>query len=143
MKVPPRVVLDTNVALSALVFTHGRLASLRLAWQQARCHPLVSSVTAVELTRALAYPKFKLATDEQQEMLADYLPYCTAVRMPASPPPTPECRDPYDVPFLQLAVAGKADYLVTGDRDLMALSRRFAHPIVTADQFLMMLGEGP
>jgi putative PIN family toxin of toxin-antitoxin system len=143
MKVPPRVVLDTNVVLSALVFTHGRLAPLRLAWQQARCHPLVSSVTAVELTRALAYPKFKLATDEQQEMLADYLPYCTAVRMPASPPPTPECRDPYDVPFLQLAVASKADYSVTGDRGLLALARRVAHPIVSADWFLITLGKAP
>ena len=141
MKIPPRVVLDTNIVLSALVFTHGRLAPLRLAWQQARCHPLVSSVTAIELTRALAYPKFKLSTDEQQELLADYVPYCTAVRMPATPPRTPDCRDPYDVPFLQLAVVGKADYLVTGDRDLLALARGFAHPIVTAEQFLAALGK--
>jgi len=140
MKVQPRVVLDTNVVLSALVFAHGRLAPLRLAWQQARCHPLVSRVTTTELMRALTYPKFKLTTDEQQELLADYLPHCTAVRMPATPPRTPECRDPYGVPFLQLALAGRADYLVTGDRDLLALARQFARPIVTADQFLIELG---
>jgi predicted nucleic acid-binding protein len=47
------------------------------------------------------------------------------------------------VPFLQLAVAGKADYLVTGDRHLLALSRRVAHPIVTADRFLIALGKAP
>jgi len=143
MKVRPRVVLDTNIVLSALVFAAGRLAPLRLAWQQARCQPLVSAVTAAELVRALAYPKFRLGTEEQQELLADYLPYCNAVRMPAMPPPTPECRDPYDLPFLQLAVVAKADYLVTGDRDLLALAGRFARPIVTADEYLTASGTKP
>ena len=52
----PRVVFDTNVVLSALVFSKGRLAPLRDAWQGARCRPLVSRVAAAELSRALAYP---------------------------------------------------------------------------------------
>ncbi|MBY0575674.1 MAG: PIN domain-containing protein [Gallionellaceae bacterium] len=78
------------------------------------CQPLVSSATAAELIRVLAYPKFKLAGEEQQELLADYLPYCATVRMPAKLPATPVCRDKFDMPFLQLAVAGKADYLVAG-----------------------------
>jgi predicted nucleic acid-binding protein len=47
------------------------------------------------------------------------------------------------VPFLQLAVASKADYSVTGDRGLLALARRVAHPIVTADWFLITLGKAP
>jgi putative PIN family toxin of toxin-antitoxin system len=143
MKVRPRVVLDTNVVLSALVFADGRLAPLRLAWQQVRCHPLVSSATTTELVRALAYPKFRLAAEERQELLADYLPYCTAVRMPEAPPRTPECRDPYDIPFLELAIAGKADCLVTGDRDLLSLAGQLICPIITADEFLIALGKGP
>ena len=142
MTVSHRVVLDTDVVLSALIFAQGRLAPLRLAWQQARCRPLVSSVTATELMRALAYPKFKLPQDEQRELLADYLPYCSAVRMPAAPPRTPECRDPYDVPFLQLAVAGKVDFLVTGDRDLQALAGTFYCPIIAPDKFLRVLAAG-
>ena len=132
----PRVVLDTNVALSALVFAQGRLGALRQAWHAARCRPLLSQATAAELMRALAYPKFKPSADEQQELLADYLPYCSIVPMPARPPRTPQCRDPFDVPFLLLAVAGKADYLVSGDRDLLVLAGEFSCPIVTADQFL-------
>ncbi|HEU0202913.1 MAG TPA: PIN domain-containing protein, partial [Burkholderiaceae bacterium] len=83
MSRPRAVVLDTNVVLSALVFAGGRLASLREAWRAGRCRPLVSQPTADELMRALAYPKFRLAATEQQEMLADYLPYCTTVRLPA------------------------------------------------------------
>ena len=135
----PRVVLDTNVALSALVFAQGRLRVLRHAWHNARCRPLVSQTTVAELMRALAYPKFKLSAEEQQELLGDYLPYCTTVRMPTHAPRTPPCRDPLDVPFLQLALAGKADYLVSGDRDLLSLAGEFSCPIVTADGFLNVL----
>lgn len=137
----PRVVIDTNLVLSALVFVQGRLSPLRLAWQGAQCQPLLSSVTAAELIRVLAYPKFKLTTADQQELLADYLPYCTTVRMPAQPPVTPDCRDKFDLPFLQLAVAGKADYLVTGDQDLLALAGQFVCPIITADQFMKTLNK--
>lgn len=136
---PPRVVLDTNIVLSTLVFAHGRLASLRLAWQQARCRPLVSRATAAELIRVLAYPKFKLAADDQQELLADYLPYCTVVTIPARPPRTPACRDSFDVPFLQLAVVGKADFLVTGDQDLLSLAKGMSCPVISPDQFLQAL----
>ncbi|MEA5452385.1 putative toxin-antitoxin system toxin component, PIN family [Leptolyngbya sp. CCNP1308] len=41
--------------------------------------------------------------------------------MPPELPAVQDCRDPLDVPFLQLAVVGRADYLVTGDRDLLRL----------------------
>ena len=134
-----RVVLDTNVVLSALLFAQGRLAPLR-AWRDGRFKPLVSAATAKELVRALSYPKFRLSAAEQQELLADYLPYCETVHMPARPPKTPVCRDPFDVPFLQLAMAGRADYLVTGDQDLLVLSRRLSCPIVTPEKFLAMPG---
>ena len=57
---PPRVVLDTNVVLSALVFRKGTTARLRAAWQGGHCLPLVSAATAQELMRVLSYPKFRL-----------------------------------------------------------------------------------
>jgi len=136
MSRPPRVVLDTNLVLSALVFANGRLAALRHAWQGGKCVPLVSKATAAELIRVLAYPKFKLSDQDQQELLADYLPWCATVRIPNPPP---NCRDPFDQPFLQLAVAGKADYLVSGDQDVLTLAGEFKCPIVTAEQFFEAL----
>lgn len=117
------------------------MTPLRHAWQSERYQPMVSRVTAAELIRILAYLKFKLSPDEQQELLADYLPWCTTVRIPNPPPETPECRDPFDLPFLQLAIVGKADYLVSGDQDLLSLAGQFACPIVTADQFIKTLNE--
>ncbi|NOT12030.1 MAG: putative toxin-antitoxin system toxin component, PIN family [Methylococcaceae bacterium] len=135
----PRVVIDTNLVLSALVFTQGRLTSLRLAWQNQRIQPLVSKATAAELIRVLNYPKFKLSEDEQQELLADYLPYCFSISIPNPPPATPVCRDTFDVPFLQLALAGQADFLITGDQDLLCLTESFSRPIWTSEQLLQTL----
>ena len=139
MSARPRAVLDTNVVLSALLFKAGRLASLRSAWQTGRCRALVSRATAAELMRALSYPKFRLSGDEQQELLADYLPFCLVVRVPAKPPRTPRCRDPFDLAFLELAIAGRAEYLVTGDDDLLELSGELSCSIVTPSAFLSQL----
>lgn len=136
MKRVPRVVLDTNVVLSALVFTHGPASALRDTWQAGRCEPVVSKATIDELIRVLGYPKFKLAPDEQRELLADYLPYCLAVTMPVKLPRTPPCRDPFDLSFLQLAVVSKANFLVTGDRDLLSIKSRLLCPIVSLEAFL-------
>jgi putative PIN family toxin of toxin-antitoxin system len=135
-----RVVLDTNVVLSALVFGGGPAGRLRLGWQQLAFVPLVSTATAQELVRVLAYPKFRLSQSDQEELLADYLPYAQAVRIPQPPPTVPECRDPMDVPFLHLAVIGKVQLLVSGDKDLLALAEEFQQAtgcrIVTMDTFL-------
>jgi putative PIN family toxin of toxin-antitoxin system len=136
---PPRVVLDTNIVLSALVFTHGRAVALREAWQGGWCEPLVSKATVGELIRVLGYPKFKLDVEEPHELVGDYLPWCRTVAIPAKPPRTPSCRDPFDLPFLQLAVVSKADFLVSGDQDLLGIQGKLPCPIVTLDAFLAAL----
>ena len=118
----PRVVLDTNVVLSALVFRGGVAAALRDAWQQGRLVPLVCTQSAQELLRVLAYPKFRLSAGEQEALLADYLPWTEVVTLPEPPPAVPDCRDRADLPFLHLAVAGRAHWLVSGDRDLLVLA---------------------
>lgn len=135
----PRVVLDTNVVLSALLFARGDSANLRRTWLQGLCVPLVSSVTAQELIRVLTYPKFRLSADARQQLLADYLPYARSVRIPAPPSPVPDCRDPFDLPFLHLAVAGRASVLVTGDKDLHTLSGRLPFAIQTLSEFIAIL----
>jgi uncharacterized protein len=135
----PRVVVDTNLVISVLIFG-GKVSRLRLVWQEERFIPLVSPVTTTELIRVLAYPKFNLAPAEQEDLLSDYLLFCEAVTMPDRPPTVPECRDPFDVSFLALALVGKADYLITGDRDLLILHDSFARSIITADDFLKRIG---
>jgi putative PIN family toxin of toxin-antitoxin system len=121
-KPPPRVGLDTNVVLSALLFGGGWTARVRGGWQSGRFVPLASTATARELVRVLAYPKFRLSADEQEQLLSDVMPWMQVVQIPHPPPPVPACRDALDLPFLRLAIAGKAHALVSGDRDLLALA---------------------
>jgi putative PIN family toxin of toxin-antitoxin system len=125
----PRLVLDTNTVLSALLFSKGRLAWLRPAWQVKRFVPLVSRATTEELIRVLAYPKFKLSASERQDFLGDYLPFCETFDVPKSAN-LPTCRDAADIPFLALALATKADALVSGDADLLALANSFPIAII-------------
>ena len=121
MTSPPRVVVDTSVVLSCLVFTGSATTRIRIGWQTGRFIPLASTASAKELVRALAYPKFRLSAADQDELLADYMPWVKAIRIPEPPPRAPLCRDADDMPFVHLAIAGRARALVTGDRDLLAL----------------------
>ncbi len=130
-----RVVLDTNVVVSALLFSRGRLAWLRQAWQQGRFIALISRPVAEELMAVLAYPKFKLNSGEQRELLADYLPWCEIVSLPPELPAVADCRDTDDLKFLALAQVARADFLVSGDKDLLALAPGHQPPIINADDF--------
>ncbi|MFM7026804.1 MAG: putative toxin-antitoxin system toxin component, PIN family [Limnohabitans sp.] len=139
MSAAVRVVLDTNVVLSALVFRGGSAGQVRQAWQRGRVLPLASTATVQELVRVLAHPKFRLSRAEQDELLADYLPYAETVRIPQPPPRVSDCRDALDLPFMHLAVTGNAKVLVSGDRDLLAIAAEFERasscPIMTLDVF--------
>ena len=132
----PRIVLDTNVLVSAMLFADGRLAPLRRAWREGRVVPLVGRATVEELLRVLAYPKFRLTDAEREDLLADVLPFCETVAADAPAGDLPPCRDIRDRMFLELAVAGHADALVSGDADLLVLADRFQIPIVSPSRFL-------
>ena len=93
----------------------------------------------MELIRVLAYPKFRLTDVEREDLLGDFLPYCETVTVPDGIE-VPVCRDPLDRPFLEVAVAGKADWLVTGDSDLPSLAPAFEAPIVTPAALREILG---
>jgi putative PIN family toxin of toxin-antitoxin system len=129
-----RVVLDTNIVLSALLFSTGRLAWMRQAWQRQQLRPLVCRDSVSELLRVLGYPKFKLSAQEQQDLLGDFLPYTEVVALPTPWPVLPTCRDNKDQVFLVLAQAGQADALVSGDADILTLRDAFPTRIWTADE---------
>ena len=110
-------------------------------WTSGHIVPVVSQSTAYELLRVLAYPKFKLTPEEQQLVLAAFLPYTVTVKTMKSPMKA-KCRDPYDEMFLTLAAQGHADFLVTGDTDLLAVKGFSACPIVTPEQFRQKITGG-
>ena len=138
-----RVVLDTNVLVSALVFHTGTLSWLRDAWQSKRVLPLASRATTEELIRVFTYPRFGLSPEERTDLLADYLPWCETVSIPHPSPEIPYCRDPFDRVFLELALADQADTLISGDRDLLVLADSFPVTILQPADFKNRLSRGP
>lgn len=130
-----RVVLDTNVVVSALLFTSGRLAWMRRAWQHQALQPLVCRETVGELLCVLAYPKFKLTSEAQQSLLQDFLPFAEIVQLPQPWPALPLCRDGKDQVFLALAHVGRAQALITGDEDILAMRGEFPGLVMTADEW--------
>ena len=135
-----RVVFDTNTVISALLFSKGRLAWLRTVWRQGTVVPLISKTTTEEIVRVLAYPKFHLDTAEQEELLGDFLPFAEIIEADLPTGEVPICRDKHDQKFLELAAAGEADALVTGDTDLLVLGEQFPIPIMKPADFHRRIG---
>jgi putative PIN family toxin of toxin-antitoxin system len=123
----PRVVFDTSTVLSALAFPQGSLTWLRGHWANRECVPLLCKDTASEIEEVLKKSKFKLGSDEQIELLSDYVPFCEVVpkvrRCPIN------CRDKADQIFLDLAHSSQADVLVTSDKDLLVLAGQVSFTI--------------
>ncbi len=135
-KAVPRVVLDTNTVLSALLFNNTSLSQLRLCWQNQQLIPFASKATISELIRILAYPKFKLSSVVQRSFLDEYLPYIQSITRLETLPKTVICRDSDDIKFLELAITANINYLITGDKDLLVLPPMFQIKIITPAEFI-------
>jgi putative PIN family toxin of toxin-antitoxin system len=131
-----RVILDTNVLISRMLIprsTAGRAVSRMLHNAQI----LVSEATLGELAETLNRDKFDpyVSMTDRQELfnqfarVAEWVPVTTAVRL---------CRDPKDDRFLELAVDGQAHMIVTGDKDLLALSPFRAVRLLTPGEVLKL-----
>jgi len=136
----PRVVLDTNCIVSALLFSKGSVSWLRDDWMRQRFVPLVSHDTASELIKVLNYPKFQLDKNEQEIILTDFLPYAEVVRIKIVPQNLPALQDPDDLMFLSLAVFGNADALISGDTHILKVKSQLGRiPILTVTEFAAWL----
>jgi uncharacterized protein len=134
MTEPQRWLLDTNLLVSRLLAPSGTAA-------RAVDHALetgvllVSEETLAELARVLARPRFDpyVSPTEREQFLRLLGGVARVVhitrRMQA-------CRDPKDDKFLDVAINGEADAIVTGDKDLLVLHPFHAVPIMTATEFL-------
>lgn len=108
-----RVVLDSNVLLSALISPHGPPDAIYRAWRAARFELVTSREQLDELRRASRYPKLKAVLQPNcvGTMINNLQRATVLERLPAGP----ETADPYDAFLLAMAVASDPDYLVTGD----------------------------
>jgi uncharacterized protein len=133
-----RLVVDTNVLVSALLAGTSLPAHLVTLWREGRFDLLISATQLDELMRVTRYPKIRerltpaLAGRLINE-LREVAIFVENLR------PVTICADPFDNYLLATAAAGAADYIVTGDkRDLLGLNLYEGVRIVAVREFLEM-----
>ena len=132
-----RVVIDTNVVVSGLLFG-GVPGNIIPLWRGGHIRPLASSEIIDEYLRVLAYPKFALSEEEINYLLyREILPYFEIVTVKRGRVIVKE--DPSDEMFIRCAVAGKDEIIISGDRRLLALKSYGGLQIVAPSQFLKQL----
>jgi putative PIN family toxin of toxin-antitoxin system len=138
-----RLVLDTNILVGALISRSGPPGELLAAVKDRRITPIISEAQLAELRDVLGRERLRpyIRRVDAEDLLATI----DAIAVMASDlPEIALSPDPKDNPILATAVAGQADYLVSGDKaDLLALRAVDRIAIITAAQALRRLaGEG-
>ncbi len=131
-----RLVIDTNVLISALLVGSSLPAHIVELWRQGRFDLLTSMEQLDELARVTRYPKIRerLSPSVAGRLVNELR---NAAVMVEKLPKVAVCADLHDNYLLALAAAGRADYLVSGDKhDLLALERYEGTRIVTVRTFL-------
>lgn len=134
MNPPRKIVLDTNILVSAAL-RNGSVPHLALLKARAESWLLASDETVSEFREVLLGKKFDGAVDRglREEVVQEYERLCILIPIPT---PIRACRDPKDDKFLEVAVHGRADLIVTGDLDLLALHPFRGVEIVTPAEFM-------
>ena len=128
-----RLVVDTNVFVSAAL-KENSLPFLVVRWIEQYDGLLKSAATERQLLEVLARPYIAAATiPALREGVARTL---GAAELVAITERIAACRDPTDDKFLELAINGHADLIVSGDADLLALNPFRDIPIVTPAVFV-------
>ena len=131
-----RVVLDTNVLVSALLF-ETTLSKVIDLWQSGAIVPVISKDTFQELRAVLAYPKFSLSPDETRAILEqEILPFFEVIEVIEEVKGV--CADPADDKFLACALAASADYIVSSDKALIDLKQYKSVKIIKPSEFLKL-----
>ncbi len=129
-----RIVIDTNVYVSRALRSHS-IPGIAVAKAWRDDVPLLSDATWGELKAVLARSKFVpyLQPGQVELFLKGVWEISELVSIPS---PIRVCRDPRDDKFLEVAVHGRADILVTGDQDLLVLHPFHGVAILTPAEFL-------
>ena len=137
MRSNPRCVFDTNVFISALLFDQSKPARASFAALHAG-EVLVSADVIMELNNVLSREKFECyVTEEERERFLWSL--LRETRLAEIREKVRACRAPKDDKFLELAVNGGADCIVSGDDDLLTLDPFKGIQILTPSAFLNAL----
>jgi putative PIN family toxin of toxin-antitoxin system len=138
----PRAVFDTNLLVSYLLVHRPPIAALlNVHLAQGRFSLITALELLEELARVLRYPRLQRYYDAatRDRFVALIAALSEVVELPEAIPPI--SRDPDDDRVIACAVVGRADVIVSGDKDLLALKQVGRIPVLTAAEFLERLQE--
>lgn len=131
-----RAVVDTNVLVSGLIRPRGSIGLVVRGLRDQRFVAIVSRPILEEIVDVLGRPWLREKYGVDDGTVATFLRFLVLRSELVTPTETIErCRDPHDDRFLEAAVAGEADRLVTGDADLLALGSHASIRIVSPAVF--------
>jgi putative PIN family toxin of toxin-antitoxin system len=136
-----KVVLDTNIAVSASINPKGPPADIIRAWRAQIFTWVTSQPLLDELQRTLLSPRVRPYQASTEPELSEFLFQVNQSTDLVSPTQTLEVikNDPADNRVLEAALAAKADYIVSGDKDLLGLGSFENIPIITPTRFNAIL----
>lgn len=137
-----RVVLDTKVWISSLLLPNSIPGQIVTAWKQAAFGIVTSSFILEEINKVLNYPKIKKRLLFSQETIDEYLTFLRFFTEMIDididkQPLSNNLRDKNDILILTTFLSSQADYLITGDNDLLILDTQY--PIITPPSFATLL----
>lgn len=137
-----KVVIDTNVVVSHAVSTKGAPARILESWVDGAFELIISEDLLAEYRRALHYPhvlkRHRYTSDQIDAFLEDI--QASAITVTISHTLNAVAEDPDDNKVIECAIAGEADYIVSGDAHLLSLAEYKGIPILSPAAFLMVLG---
>ena len=137
-----RAVLDANVFVSATINPQGIPAKVIAALDSFDL--VVSEAILLEIGQVLLYPKIAKRHGWTAEEVRAFLEDLSrlAIQTPGKVKLRVIAEDPADDRYVEAAVEGDADYLVSGDTHLLKLKAYRGVRVVTPKEFLRVLGEG-
>ncbi len=135
-----RTVIDTGVFVSALIHRQGTTGAVLSALRDAKFSVIFSTAILIEIIEVLGRPKFRLKYHIEANDTTELINLIRLRGELVTPNKIVSlCRDPLDDKFLEAALAGKTDCIVTGDDDLLVLNPFQGIQLLRPSEFIARL----
>lgn len=134
-----KIVFDTNILISVLLIPKSNAGNILKLWREEKFDLMISDFILAEMKKVLHYPKIKKRLQWEDEKINHSIDLFSfyAKHTDIKGISVEVAKDQNDAPILATYIAAQTDYLVTGDNDLLSLSKSYS--IITPTEFLKIL----
>ena len=139
-----KVVLDANIYVSSLINTQGNPNRIMERWEQNKFDVLVSASIIDEIGRVLRYPRIVKRHRQDEETIQRFLELLSSQAVMVEPTRVLDVvrEDESGNRYLECAIEGKAQYIISGDKHLLELGEYKGIIILPPAAFVTLLERG-